>query len=182
MKICKDCKKEEVENKKYSRCKTCRFKRNQYMRNYYKNNSEYRKKHMESVLEWRAKPENKLKVIQYKRNWRYRNPELMNELRRNSYAKNKEHYKKKEKEYLTRTRKERAARTALTNAIISGKLVIPKVKCEMCGATDKILEYHHPDYNKPFFVKIICRDCHNEIHNPKKPITYNYQSIKQEVN
>jgi len=179
MNYCIDCKNGKVESEKYIRCKKCRFKRNKYMRNYYKNNPTYRKELNKRVNEWRNKPENKLKVIQYKRNWRYRNPEKMNEMRRGSYAKNKEHYKKKEKEYLERARKERKARTDLTNAIISGKLIRPKIKCEHCGDTNEKLFYHHPNYNKSFEVIILCNKCHNEIHNKRKQPTYSYQPIKK---
>jgi hypothetical protein len=40
---------------------------------------------------------------------------------------------------------------------------IPKIKCEMCHKTEK-LHRHHPNYEKPLDVVVLCRDCHGEEH------------------
>lgn len=36
--------------------------------------------------------------------------------------------------------------------------------CAKCGATEDLAR-HHPDYSKPLEVVILCRDCHNQLHN-----------------
>lgn len=40
-----------------------------------------------------------------------------------------------------------------------GLLIKPK-SCEGCGATDRPLEKHHPDYSKPLTVEWLCPKCH----------------------
>ena len=39
------------------------------------------------------------------------------------------------------------------------KAKIPMVMCVRCGS-DKRLERHHPDYNKPLEVVVVCHPCH----------------------
>jgi len=62
-------------------------------------------------------------------------------------------------------------------AIERGK-IIPKNKCEKCGE-QKIfrngrrgIEAHHSDYNKPFDVMWLCRQCHYEWHKKNKAKRY----------
>ena len=52
-----------------------------------------------------------------------------------------------------------AARTAVSNALRSGKLV--KQSCGMCGTVDNV-QAHHPDYSKPLDVLWRCFKCHRE--------------------
>lgn len=40
-------------------------------------------------------------------------------------------------------------------------------KCAMCGASGVKLNRHHPDYNKPKEVVVLCTKCHAAVH--KKP-------------
>lgn len=52
------------------------------------------------------------------------------------------------------------ARYLVRQAIKSGKL-IPLEECEIC-MSNKHVEAHHPDYNQPFFLVFLCKDCHNK--------------------
>lgn len=36
--------------------------------------------------------------------------------------------------------------------------------CEICGTTEN-LQRHHPDYNKPKEVIILCKNCHEKVHH-----------------
>jgi hypothetical protein len=56
---------------------------------------------------------------------------------------------------------ERKARTAVANAIATGKL--KKQPCFMCGLEKA--EAHHADYNNPLGVTWLCRQHHIEAHN-----------------
>lgn len=51
------------------------------------------------------------------------------------------------------------ARTAVFNAVATGKL--KKLPCEICGAT---AEAHHTDYSKPLTVQWLCRKHHEAEH------------------
>ena len=37
------------------------------------------------------------------------------------------------------------------------------LKCDACGST-QVLERHHPDYNQPLKILILCRSCHQKVH------------------
>lgn len=52
-----------------------------------------------------------------------------------------------------------AARTAVSNAVRSGKLV--KQPCGMCGTASRV-QAHHCDYSKPLDVLWRCFKCHRE--------------------
>jgi len=51
-----------------------------------------------------------------------------------------------------------AARTALNNAVRSGKVVRPAL-CSRCHAEGKVTGHHH-DYSKPLDVIWLCYQCH----------------------
>jgi len=51
------------------------------------------------------------------------------------------------------------ARYLVRQATKCGKL-IPLEECEICGS-NKCVEAHHPDYDRPFFLIYLCKDCHN---------------------
>jgi len=54
----------------------------------------------------------------------------------------------------------------LFNEIRRKRLVHPsKLLCQDCNK--QASEYHHPDYNKPFFVIPLCHSCHIKIHSNK---------------
>lgn len=59
----------------------------------------------------------------------------------------------------------RSVRVLTRNYITAGKLI--KEPCEVCG-TDKDVEAHHDDYNKPLDVRWLCRKHHREHHNNEK--------------
>jgi hypothetical protein len=42
--------------------------------------------------------------------------------------------------------------------------VLPKDRCERCGATDR-LHKHHPDYTQPLNVLTLCVPCHERAHH-----------------
>ena len=51
-----------------------------------------------------------------------------------------------------------------------------ELKCQNCGkGTD--IELHHPDYNQPLLVNILCFECHRELH---KAISLKYKPINLE--
>ena len=53
-----------------------------------------------------------------------------------------------------------AARYAVGNAIRSGRITKPKT-CSRCGS-DKLIQAHHHDYQKPLDVIWLCFACHRE--------------------
>jgi hypothetical protein len=53
-------------------------------------------------------------------------------------------------------------RKKVARAVKSGRLV--KLPCLMCGSTE--VEAHHPSYALPLAVTWLCKDHHNEVHNP----------------
>jgi|GEM_PF-990020 len=59
----------------------------------------------------------------------------------------------------------RSVRVLTRNYITAGKLI--KEPCEVCG-TEKDVEAHHDDYNKPLDVRWLCRKHHREHHNNEK--------------
>ena len=59
----------------------------------------------------------------------------------------------------SKDRAERAARSA----IAKGALTRPSA-CAACGAVDKKIHAHHPDYNKPLDVMWLCTTCHSNWH------------------
>lgn len=50
------------------------------------------------------------------------------------------------------------ARYTVRNAIVSGKIIKPKI-CSVCGSNSKI-EAHHNDYRKPLEIIWLCKICH----------------------
>ncbi len=54
------------------------------------------------------------------------------------------------------------ARNKTKTAIRRG-VITPPDHCEDCG-DDKLLEIHHPDYNSPLDIKILCMPCHKRKH------------------
>lgn len=56
----------------------------------------------------------------------------------------------------------RAARYAVKQAIISGRLI--RGECEMPGSHHGRIEAHHDDYSKPLQIRWLCKKHHGEIH------------------
>lgn len=57
--------------------------------------------------------------------------------------------------------KERAHKR-VAEALVSGRLVRPQ-ECSQCDSTENI-QGHHPDYEKPYDVVWLCRNCHINLH------------------
>jgi hypothetical protein len=55
------------------------------------------------------------------------------------------------------------ARYLVRQAIKSGKL-IPLEECEVC-VSDHLVEAHHPDHSRPFFLLYLCKNCHYDADN-----------------
>jgi len=55
-----------------------------------------------------------------------------------------------------------AAHRIVAAAIASGELTVEP--CEVCGATDTMIDAHHDDYSKPLEVRWLCREHHMEHH------------------
>lgn len=55
------------------------------------------------------------------------------------------------------------ARSLLSNAIVDGKIVKPKI-CSLCGSGEFSIDAHHPDYLKPYDVVWVCKPCHGILH------------------
>ena len=51
------------------------------------------------------------------------------------------------------------ARSVVSHAIANGSLVNPN-ECEDCGVTNRPIQAHHEDYNKPLEVTWLCKLCH----------------------
>ena len=54
----------------------------------------------------------------------------------------------------------------VNHAIASGKLVRPDT-CESCKEK-KFVEAHHEDYNRPFKIDWVCKECHTQLHTKEK--------------
>lgn len=50
-----------------------------------------------------------------------------------------------------------------TNIAIDKGLIVQAENCESCGETEKI-ETHHDDYNYPFDIRWLCKQCHASWH------------------
>lgn len=61
--------------------------------------------------------------------------------------------------------KERAHH-AVNHAIAAGKIIRPTV-CPSCD-TETFIESHHEDYNKPFDIDWVCKECHTKLHTKEK--------------
>lgn len=60
---------------------------------------------------------------------------------------------------LSKTKLARRAYDAVRSALKSGRLVRPD-SCQSCGTTERRIDAHHDDYEKPLDVKWVCRSCH----------------------
>lgn len=71
---------------------------------------------------------------------------------------NKKYRSEINKRYWNNNSKKRKARSAAGR-----KIIIPKgTLCEHCKK-NLAVQRHHPDYNKPLKVKLLCFDCHKKI-------------------
>ena len=61
------------------------------------------------------------------------------------------------------------AKQLFNRAIKDGSLVRPD-RCAECGNSERTVEGHHPDYEKPLDVVWLCRGCHVQRHRKKPPL------------
>lgn len=109
-----------------------------YMREYRKNNPELRKRETERAREWRARNHDKVNAI--RRRYRKKNPHIRAEWRKNNPEK-----------------------VTARNRI---KYLQSADECAQCGSTEN-REQHHPDYSKPDLTVTLCRNCHQKLHGKK---------------
>ena len=75
----------------------------------------------------------------------------------NNYSKNADEVKAHRSQYAKDHRTQcNAGQLARRHIPVSGA-------CELCSSTEHLLR-HHPDYNRPLDVQIICKSCHTRIH------------------
>ena len=53
----------------------------------------------------------------------------------------------------------------LAQTIAGNHIKIEKAKCSICQKSLSKIIKHHPNYSKPFFIIIMCYQCHNKIHS-----------------
>jgi len=116
----------------------------------YKDNPE---KVKERVKQW-AK-DNPDKVNEYSKQYKKRNPEKVAAQKRKDVAIARKRYPEKAR-----------ARLLLAEAVRIGHLTRPTT-CSLCQS-EKRIEGHHPDYDKPLEVVWLCRKCHLAEHKRLK--------------
>ncbi len=63
------------------------------------------------------------------------------------------------------------------HAVKTGKLIKSDV-CNKCGRSDKQIEGHHEDYNKPLEILWICQGCHKQLRSDNSPKGEEHYSAK----
>ncbi len=115
---------------------------------------------------------------EYQREWKKKNKEKFKEYNKRNYQKKRlekirktsEYHKKNPnilkksyKNYIRKYPEKYIAHQIIHSEIIKGNLEnINKVKCSKCGK--QAINYHHPDYSKPYLVIPLCKSCHNLVH------------------
>jgi len=66
-------------------------------------------------------------------------------------------------EWKRRNRHKRSTYNKVYRALQKGDLVRP-TKCSVCGSSDRRIEAHHDDYDKPYDVRWLCSRCHKDFH------------------
>lgn len=138
-----------------------------------KYNKENREKCAEKLRKWRKKnPEknkeygrkyseiHRDKIIARRRTPEYR--EKMKILVKNWVENNKERNRNNQRIYKKKNRKKENARGLIAKAVRRNKIVRPK-NCDMC-LIRCTPDAHHKDYDKPYEVQWLCKDCHMKIH------------------
>jgi hypothetical protein len=103
---------------------------------------------------WREK--NKQHLAEYRKKWALANPEK-------KYGYEKKWRAKHPENRIIEKRLERLRhpdREAAHHAVQFSGEVQHWYCCMICGATEKPLEEHHPDYSKPLETFTLCHDCH----------------------
>ena len=133
---------------------------------------EYKKKNKDKIKQQQKKynkirwEQNREKLLKQHHKWYIKNRERILKYTKNYYNKPENIDKKKISSIIYRQRHpEREKAHQLAKYIKINK----NSKCEICGS-NKFLHRHHKDYNKPLEVNVLCRDCHNQIHQKYKEI------------
>jgi len=131
-----------------------------YHKEYYQKNKEKMKAHSRIYQK-----ENKERYRTLKNKWRKKNMQKARESFENYKKQNKEKYtEKKRVGQINYSKKYPKKIKAHNQANLKIKILNC---CEECGSTEN-LQKHHPDYNKPLYVKILCRNCHTKVHSLMK--------------
>ena len=155
-------------------CKDCR---KDYLKKYYKENKKSLSEKQKTYRE-----NNKFQIAESKKEYRKNNINKIVEHKKEYYEINKEYilghnkkYRQTENSKENRRKasklqrlmfpKEHSARTKLNTAIRDGK--IERGVCSVCG-TNKNVEGHHLDYNKPLDVVWLCMEHHKAVHREIK--------------
>ena len=93
------------------------------------------------------------------------NPEYYRRNREKLIARTRRYGKKNKYYQKTRNPLKFKARYTARAAEKGGRLA--KIFCQRCSAKQN-LEFHHPDYNKPLDVLILCKGCHFALHRELK--------------
>jgi ribosomal protein S27AE len=97
------------------------------------------------------------------REWRAAHPERMRALHRASYQRNRNKFLERNRKQHETNPEIHRAHNAVYRAVKTGKLLRP-TSCPKCGRTDKRIQAHHADYNKPLEVTWLCAPCHSKEH------------------
>lgn len=123
----------------------------------------YRAKNIDRINEYDKKrsKEPKRKNMMRAAVKKYSQTEVAKSNARKSVKKSKEKY-----------RNATLSRSALSNAIISGR-VIREPSCSVCSST-KLVQGHHDDYDRPLDIIWLCVKCHRSWHNLNTPLNREY--------
>lgn len=94
------------------------------------------------------------------------NQEKLKEYYNNVYKENREEMIKKNLQYRKNNPLKYQAHNVIHLLRYKG-FILKKGYCSICRKYAK-LDAHHPDYNKPKFIKYICRSCHRRLHYMEK--------------
>ena len=133
----------------FNKCKECTKK------DVYK----YRDKNIEKIKAYDRNRPNHKERLKANKERLLKNPEALKK------------YKEKQRQWGFKNKEKRNAHCKVARALLRGILIRP-VKCEKCGAIEKI-EAHHDDYSKPLEVKWLCVECHNQRHKELREIKRN---------
>jgi len=97
----------------------------------------------------------------------YKNWEKQKDRRREYHRLHRAEDSEKDKSRWGNEKHKGGARNKLRNAVYAGKIKRPS-NCEMCG--EKLpVQGHHSDYNEPFRVLWLCKDCHARLDRKYEP-------------
>ena len=106
---------------------------------------------------------NKDKYRELTRKWRKNNKERTLELNTRSVSKCIETRRAYGRNYKNKYPKKYKCRMTTHSAIENGSLIRPDI-CSVCCGTDKYIQAHHDNYDRPLEVVWLCNSCHNELH------------------